>query len=343
MTFAKLSPSPLSKIRLRRSFRSVSLIPGLALLLTGCFGDTIVLRQVDEFQASVRAGAESTMIYFNELNSQNKRVYYTLLSLAPACKAGLDLDTNCGSFGVEPGASPLSRSLIPEDSLNARISLLNSLASYAKALGDLATDSSPEDFAKGIQEVETSFGGLNSQFEKLTGQTGIDRNVNEKYISPITKIVEILGSQYLASRKWSAVRTAILEAGPNVEILLSSLEDDLRVANFVFPVNERRAMADLVSYYNKERSKLSLEQRRSLLQDIEKARINYEAFLVNDPAELIRLMRKTHAKLVNLAVDGGTPKSIGELKALLDLYVDRILAFRNAVAILTSSPSPSKP
>ena len=313
-------------------------------MLTGCFGETVVLKQVDEFQSSVRAGAEATMLYFKEVNTQNRRLYYMLLSLYPACVAGSELDTSCGAFGTEPGESPLKISQIPEDSLNARISLLNALASYAKALGDLASDSSPENFAKGIQEVETNFGGLNTQFEKLAGRTSaIDSNIDSKYITPISTIVKILGSEYLASRKWSAVRTAILEARPQVEVLLTSLERDLTVANYIVPVSERRARSNLISYYNANRGKLSLDQRKSLLSDIEKARINYEAFSANDPAEVIKLMRKAHDKLVSVAADGGTPKSIGELRAVLDLYIDRILSFRNAVAILAHNPSRSQP
>jgi hypothetical protein len=311
-------------------------------LLSGCFGDTVVLKQVDEFQASVRAGAEATMLYFKEVNSQNRRLYYLLLSLNPACKAGLELDTKCRSFGPYPGLSPLKISQIPEDSLNARINLLNGLAGYAKALGDLARDSSPEDFAKGVQQVETNFAGLNSQFEKLTGRTGVDSNIDTSYVTPISTIVKILGSQYLASRKWSAVRSAILQAGPQVEILLSSLERDLTVSNYIVQIREQQGMTALLNYYNDNRSSLSLSQRQSLLLDVEKARTNYAAFMANDPANLIGLMRKTHSKLIQLATDGGTPKSIGELKALLDLYIDRILAFRNAVAILTSNPSPSR-
>jgi len=322
----------------RQLVRRLPLIPGLALLLTGCFGETVVLKQVDEFQSSVRAGAEATMLYFKEVNTQNRRLYYMLLSLYPACVAGSQLDTSCGAFGSEPGDSPLKIAQIPEDSLNARISLLNALASYAKALGDLASDSSPENFAKGIQEVETNFGSLNAQFEKLTGRTSaIDSNIDTKYITPISTIVKILGSEYLASRKWSAVRTAILQGKPQVEVLLTSLERDLTVANYIVPVNERRARSNLISYYNANRGKLTLDQRKSLLSDIEKARINFEAFAANDPAEVIKLMRKAHDKLVALAADGGTPKSIGELKAVLDLYIDRILAFRNAVAIITSN------
>ncbi len=324
--------------------RRLPLIPGLALLLTGCFGQTVVLKQVDEFQTSVRAGAEATLVYFKEVNTQNRRLYYMLLSLYPACEAGSQLDTSCGAFGSEPGDSPLKIAQIPEDSLNARISLLNSLASYAKALGDLASDSSPEDFAKGIQEVQTNFGGLNSQFGKLSGRNAaVDTNIDTRYTTPISTIVKILGSEYLAARKWTAVRAAILEARPQVDILLASLESDLTVANYIVPINERRARSNLISYYNANRAKLSLDQRKSLLSDIEKARMNYEAFSANDPAEVIKLMREAHAKLANLAADGGTPKSIGELRAILSLYVDRILAFRNAVAIITSNPSRSAP
>jgi len=316
------------------------LAPSILLLLTGCSSNqAITLKEVDTFQASIRAGADATSLYYRELNSQNRRLYFLLLSLDPKCKVGEHYDNSCKTFGNLKNKleSPLVVDQIPEESLNARILLLKSLASYAKALGDLANDSSPEDFSKGIQEIQTNFEELNSKFKNLsTGPSGIDTAIESRYITPISEITRILGSEYLNARKWSTIRQAIKDASPSITILLRSLKKDLSVANYIVPIREKQALTAWIAYYNTHKEKVSLEQRTLFLSEINKARTNYQLLVLNNPSEVIDLMSKSNDKLLELAIDGGTPKSIGELKAVLDLYIDRILAFKSAVAILSS-------
>jgi hypothetical protein len=140
-------------------------------------------------------------------------------------------------------------------------------------------------------------------------------------------------------RKWQTVRVAVIQAQPSVNKLLDSLKKDLAVANVIVPASEDTAYQNLVFNYNAVRKTIPIEKRRQLLSEIEITGTKRDLLRANNPAEVIQAMEDAHEKLVYVARDGGTPSSIASLKAALTIYVERVLALKHAIQVLTSNQS----
>lgn len=315
----------------------------MPLLLSGCFEQNIVLKQIDQFQDSVQSGAEATLLYYRELNAQDRRLYLLLVALNPDCAVSDKfVDSNCKTFPNTISPTPLSESLMPPASLKVRMDLLSGLATYAETLGKLAKDSSPEDFSKNVDEVQTRFKSLETNFNALNQSASrprLDSEIGKNYVAPLSAIVSILGQEYLRVRKWQTVRVAVIQAQPSVNKLLDSLKKDLAVANVIVPASEDTAYQNLVFNYNAVRKTIPIEKRRQLLSEIEITGTKRDLLRANNPAEVIQAMEDAHEKLVYVARDGGTPSSIASLKAALTIYVERVLALKHAIQVLTSNQS----
>lgn len=305
--------------------------------LGGCLDRTVILKEVDNFNASIQAGADATATYYRLINDQDRRLYALLLALNPQCRVGDTVEAICGFLGSR---SPLSTAQIPEESIQARLALLKVLAKYGKALGALATDKSSSDYATNIDALKGNLMSLESRFTKLTGAgSGIDSNIETRYITPIASILRVLGQSAIEARQWSAVRTAVITASPSVKVLLASLKKDLDVAAFITPLNEDAAFSSLVSYYNRNKASMSVDQRKAMLGEILRLQANVAIAQANNPANLISDIGLIHDKLVKAAEDDARPLTISELRGLLDSYSERLRDFRAAVLMLAAPSS----
>jgi hypothetical protein len=324
------------RIHLKKMF-AAPFILAVSFGLTGCLDRTIILKEVDNFNASIQAGADATASYYRQLNEQDRKLYALLLALNPQCRVGDSIESSCSFLGSR---SPLSAAQIPEESLQARLALLKVLGKYGKALGDLATDQSSSDFRDNIDTLKGNFIGLESSFKKLSGSSNvIDTSLDSRYITPISSILKVLGQTYIESRQWSAVRNAVLAASPSVKVLLASLQKDLNTASYIVPLNEDAAFSSLVSYYNRNKSGMSLEQRKSVLSEILRLQANVVIAKGNNPADLINDIGLIHDKLVVAAQDNAQPRTISELRGLIESYSERQRDFRAAVLLLSTTNS----
>jgi hypothetical protein len=315
----------------------------MMVLIGGCNDKQVVFKQIDSFSATVQASADYTFLYYKALNEQNKRAYTVTLALNPACRVGRRIDYQCGSFGQESEGdekSPLAEPVISSNSLKARIALLKTLADYAKALGDLASDQSPEAFSKNVDLVRTNFIDLQATFRNVSRDSSStrlnqDKDLDTRYLQPISSIIQILGSEILEQRKWNAIRKAILAGEPSIRILLDSLRTDLSIASYLPTTLESKIQSHLINYYNSNKNNMTLEKRRELLAEISAINGNIGILKSNDPGQVIDGLSKVHDELVALAKNDATPVTIGRLKAMLDAYSSKIADFRSAVLILS--------
>lgn len=336
----RVTVSSLAGLTRKSILTKVSIAPAVlavSLGVTGCLDRTIILKEVDNFNASIQAGADATAAYYRQLNEQDRRLYALLLALNPQCRVGDSIETSCSFLGSR---SPLSAAQIPEESLQARLTLLKVLGKYGKALGALATDKSSSEFATNVDALKGNFISLESRFAKLSGSSNaFDTSIDSRYVTPISSILKVLGQSYIESKQWSAVRNAVLEASPSVKVLLSSLKKDLDVASFIVPLNEDAAFSSLVSYYNRNKAGMSLEQRKAVLSEILRLQANVVIAQGNNPANLISDIGLIHDKLVVAAENNAQTLTVSELRGLLDSYSDRLRDFRAAVLMLSNPAS----
>ena len=84
---------------------------------------------------------------------------------------------------------------------------------------------------------------------------------------------------------------------------------------------------------------MSLEQRKSVLSEILRLQANVTIAKGNNPADLINDIGLIHDKLVVAAEDNAQPRTISELRGLIESYSERLRDFRAAVLLLSTTNS----
>jgi hypothetical protein len=87
---------------------------------------------------------------------------------------------------------------------------------------------------------------------------------------------------------------------------------------------EKERFATLVAAYNRDRSKLSYEQRKSRLEEIKAAHRARTAVAGAVPSALVTSMLDAHAALVALARSPRRPANFAEFNDALELWASRV-------------------
>jgi hypothetical protein len=93
----------------------------------------------------------------------------------------------------------------------------------------------------------------------------------------------------------------------------------------------KQMLATRVGYYNEMRVKLSLAERREVLDDIRKSADAYEALVVFNPTEVTSALRDAHEGLVTFAKSGRSPKNFDEFVGVMKTFQGRVDTASEAV------------
>ncbi len=306
--------------------------------LSGCFFTqrTALITETEKLSKALDEGSTVLKQYFLTLNDFDREGFKLVLSLNQDCDLQSDYaKKDCFYFNrfiQENGVyvSPLENSpYITNESLNARLQLLNLLSEYARSLTALASDESPENFKQSILILRSSSISLQDRIKSTSSNLSSDASLQNSYLTPLSEIVGILGKIYLNESKWSAIFQSVKEASPRIDILLNSLESDIVNAEQAYRNIAQNNAAALNNYYSQNRASMSKDDRKRILDAYEyynTMQTNLELVKTSDGTRsskavngLITPIRTAHSKLANLS-SSSQYDVIAEIRALLETY-----------------------
>jgi len=225
--------------------------------------------------------------------------------------------------------TPLLGSLFSPESIQARMDAIALLGLYAERLATLAGAQDPGKLPEGSRVLGQQLGALGQQLEGLSKKG--DGSAS-KYVAPVTTLVGVLGSLYLENKQGQALQQGIEQGEPQVRAIIDLMEADLvEVLGPQRLTGAKQALAARVGFYNTHKDKLSLAERRAVLEDIRRASEDYEALVVANPVELARALRDAHEELVRFARAGRSVESFAELAAAMQAFQGRVEVAASAV------------
>ena len=307
--------------------RAGGVLLALALALTGCKTPGSYREPVARFQEGNSAASAALGKYYQELNRferdlyLDERLYDTSLEvLATADK--------------QP--TPLLGKLFSPESIQARMDALALLGVYAGRLAALAGSEDAGKLPEGTQALGEQLGTLGTRLQTLAGRGDATAS---RYVAPVTSLVGVVASLFLENQQGRALQQGLEQGAPQVKALLALLEADLvEVLGPQRLTGAKQALASRVNYYNTQRDKLSLAERRVVLEDLRQAASTYEALVVAHPAELARALRDAHEALLRFAREERSVKSFEELSAAMQAFQGRVDIASAAIQALHSPP-----
>jgi hypothetical protein len=141
-----------------------------------------------------------------------------------------------------------------------------------------------------------------------------------------------VGSLYLENKQGEALQKGIEQGEPRVRAIIDLLEADL--VDVLGPqrlTGAKQALASRVVFYNLNKGKLSLAERREVLEDIRRASEAYESLVVAHPVELAYALRDAHEALLRFARSQRKLESFEELSAAMGSFLSRVQTAAAAV------------
>ncbi|QRK10300.1 hypothetical protein JQX13_09510 [Archangium violaceum] len=283
-------------------------------LLAGCktpgsYREPVALFQQGNTQASTALGQ-----YYSELNRFERDVYLDERLYDPGLEV-LATDT-----AGRP--TPLVGTLFSPESIQARMDAIALLGVYAERLATLAGAENAGKLPEGATALGTQLGSLGQQLQTLAGQGD---STASKYVEPVSTLVGVVGSLFLEARQGQALQKALEQGSPRVNAIIELLEKDMvEVLGPQRLSGAKQSLAFRVMYYNLQRSKLTLAERRAVLDDIRHASESYEALVVANPVELARALRDAHEALLRFARADRKPESFEELSSAMRAFQGRV-------------------
>ncbi len=310
-----------------RSMAGASLALALA-LLPGCKTPGSFREPVARFQQGNTEASAALGVYYSEMNRferdlyLDERLYDTSLEVLASDAAGRP--------------TPLMGKIFSPESIQARMDAIALLGVYAERLATLAGADNPGQLPAASQALGTQLGALGTQMQTLAGKGDTSAS---KYVEPVTTLLGVATSLFLEARQGAALQKGIEQGAPQVNRILDLLEADM--VDVLGPqrlTGVKQALASRVMFYNLHREKLSLAERRAVLDDIRHASDTYEALLVAQPVEMARALRSAHEALLRFARSERKLESFEELSSAMQSFQGRVQTASAAVQRLREPP-----
>ena len=301
----------------------LALVLGPGCKTPGSFREPVALFQEGNTAAGTALGK-----YYAELNRFERDLY---------------LDERLYDTGLEVLATdaagqptPLVGKLFSPESIQARMDAIALLGVYAERLATLAGAEDAGKLPEGAQALGKQLGSLGARMETLAGRGDATAS---RYVAPVTALVGVVASLYLEHQQAQALQKGLEQGAPVVGALLDLLETDLvEVLGPQRLTGAKQALSSRVMYYNLQRDKLSLAERRAVLADIREASTVYEALVVAHPVELARALRDAHEALLRFARSGRELTSFEELSGAMQAFQGRVRIAAAAVQAIHAPP-----
>lgn len=297
-------------------------------LLQGCKTPGSFREPVARFQQGNTEASTALGQYYSELNRferdlyLDERLYDTSLEVLASDAAGRP--------------TPLVGKLFSPESIQARMDAIALLGVYAERLATLAGADNPGTLPDSSQALGTQLGALGKQMETLAGKGDASAS---RYVEPVSTLVGVATSLFLEARQGAALQKGIEQGSAQVNAIIDLLEADLvEVLGPQRLTGAKQALASRVMFYNLHRDKLSLAERRAVLDDIRQASDTYEALVVAQPVEMARALRDAHEALLRFARSERRVESFEELSSAMQSFQGRVQTAAAAVQRISESP-----
>ena len=301
-------------------------------LAAGC-AQLDIKEPVAKFQAATATATTTIGSYYQELNTYERNLYLLDRLVDPSKEV----------FLKEGGKdTPLLGKPFSQDAIDARLALFKRIADYAANLAELAGNDAPARFQTNISALGTSLQQVRTDFTTLTQAGGAQSDARAKdYTGPISQLIGVIGKMALEKRRSDELRAALSEGEKPISEILTFLERDFKTYIAATRVAGQRQVLDTwMQYYNKNRKNMNLEQRKGVLDHINAAAVDIDAF--GDPTAVIRKMGKAHSALVKLASSDPTPSDFGIAVARIDDFVTQVQELVNAVIAIRDAKRNTK-
>ncbi len=298
-------------------FSKLLLLFILTMSLTGCSGPVVYREPITRFQQASTVVIEGVRI---EYSLANKTERNTEIDRLVAQKNRIELSTL---------NDPSIRTLDPE-SLNARMTALDTLAKHGQLLLSLASSDTPDRTKDAANSLVNAISGLSSSLDKVSS------NKFKSTAQGFATIADEAANLALESKISAALDKAIIASESNVTELLKLIRDDLG------GIYERRrssvsaARKFAVDNYNmalkQNLSTEHLQQAAFKIKQIEDEWDSLPLLLGAEPG--LDAMAQTHQKLVAYAKSSKSPQDLADLIEATDAFVTRAKVIADAINII---------
>lgn len=275
---------------------------------------------IDTLQKSTVEATRAIATYYTALNQQERDLYFLTLLLNPGERV-----EEVTAQGKE---TPLLANSFDPVAVQARMTLMTQLATYADRLSALAGNEAPK-------ELRTSLMALGSNLENLqTTFADLARNRADEqataYISPVSTLIAVVGEAALAKRRDKAIQQAILQGESPINQILDFLTKDLDKYVFLAQkTGDDQKLTQLMVAYNAlaNRKSIPRDELKKRLDEIQRAAEQLRLTRTNRPSDVLRALKKAHVALVSVAKE---PTTFQQFQASVLAYETQVDLFLKA-------------
>ena len=282
--------------------------------MSGCLNNRYIA-PATTFQSSTNQTVAAISAFYTSRNSYEIQLYLSEVAANPNVEVGVT-----DSAGQ---ATPLGHPVFSPASIKARLDALSLVGVYASRLYNLANTSAPADFSTAATALGTNLKSLDTTFQSL----GVKDATANSYVGPISSLIGTIGKMYLNILRSKLVSEAIQNGGPQVNIILSQIKEDMdKIFSLEVVTGANEQLATAVNAYNRDRKNLSYDQRVARLNEIYSLSIAVSAATSSAPSKLVSSMLDANNALLKSALASKQDKqmSLASLNDALSAWVSQI-------------------
>jgi hypothetical protein len=230
--------------------------------------------------------------------------------------------------------TPLGKPVFSPASIKARLDALDLIGVYAGKLYDLASTDAPTKFQEAATSLGGNLGSLDKTFQSLQGANDPTAN---KYIGPVSQLVGAIGKMFLEHKRDQLIKEAVNDGAPVVDKILSLVRDDMdKIFSLEVVTGSNERLATLTVAYNRDRERLSYEQRVARLKEIKAAAAEAASSVGAAPSALITSMMTAHKALIAAVTSDSKTKitNLTQFSVALDHWTTQIQSLSAQVRML---------
>lgn len=306
---------------------------GLLLLLmwvltTGCLSNRYIA-PVTSFRNSTTQTISTISDFYSSRNSYELQLYLSSVASDPTQEL-LQVDA-----AGQP--TPLGQPVFAAPAIKARLDALSLVGVYASRLYDLTNTSAPTAFETAASALGTNLLSLDKTFQQLAGNPKTKDATANSYITPISSLIGVIGKMYLNEKRDELVKEAINKGGPQVNVILSQIKDDMdKIFSIEILTGANQQLATAVQAYNSDRARLSYDQRVARLSEIRALAGAASSATASAPSQLVSSMLAANNALLKAANSSEKDKqlTLASLNDALSAWIAQIQTVRSDIAPL---------
>ncbi|WP_243440086.1 hypothetical protein [Fundidesulfovibrio soli] len=284
------------------------------------------------YQQSVATSTAVLEAYYSGLNQADRTEYLSARLYNPQLEVLIkqEVPTQDPLKKKQSEYTPLIGSGFSPAGIKVRMDLLNHLAVLGQRLSELAGNTAPTQSGASLQALS---GGFFSLVEKINKAAGTPDSMSS-YADPVGKLLNMCMEAGMTIYRDKQVAEFIKQSKDPVMAILNALDADLTALGGLTADQYLEQVKNAASSYNKERrsSRMTFAEREHRLEMIDLLAQKYVAAQLNNPADLVKSMKKSFIQLADYAEHYTDVKSLERLKAELSAQADFVSQFAEQVA-----------